>query len=199
MSTLTEPANDVQITGRVRLFKQRISSAQFIELPECDAVRLELWEGYVTMAARPSLHHQYFMGRLFAALSEWVEENELGRLLMDSLMELSEETTVAPDVLYLAAEHLDRAELKRIVGPIDLAVEILSPSDRRADRVVKKQKYAEAGIPWYWIVDLEARVLEEYPLKGEKHGTPRKAPFDRPFEPRVFPGLKLDLAAMEWK
>lgn len=39
-----------------------------------------------------------------------------------------------------------------------LVVEIVSPSSRRTDRVVKCDEYATAGIPHYWIVDLSEPV-----------------------------------------
>jgi Uma2 family endonuclease len=41
-----------------------------------------------------------------------------------------------------------------------LAVEVLSPSTARADRTIKRRLYQRAGIPEYWIVDLEARLVE---------------------------------------
>jgi Uma2 family endonuclease len=36
-----------------------------------------------------------------------------------------------------------------------VAVEFLSPSSRRLDRQTKRDEYADAGIPHYWIVDLD--------------------------------------------
>jgi Uma2 family endonuclease len=51
-------------------------------------------------------------------------------------------------------------------GPVDvqrdpplLIAEVMSPSNRWADLVTKRQKYAEAGLPWYWIVDLDKPSL----------------------------------------
>jgi Uma2 family endonuclease len=41
-------------------------------------------------------------------------------------------------------------------------VEVLSPSTARADRTVKRRRYQRAGIPDYWIVDLDARVVERW-------------------------------------
>jgi len=39
-----------------------------------------------------------------------------------------------------------------------IAIEIVSPGSRRTDRVTKRGDYADAGIPHYWIVDLEPPV-----------------------------------------
>jgi Uma2 family endonuclease len=41
-----------------------------------------------------------------------------------------------------------------------LAVEVLSPSTARADRVDKRRVYREENVPEYWIVDLDARTIE---------------------------------------
>jgi Uma2 family endonuclease len=43
-----------------------------------------------------------------------------------------------------------------------LTVEILSPSTRRADRVRKREIYLDEGVPEYWIVDLDARLIERW-------------------------------------
>jgi len=41
-----------------------------------------------------------------------------------------------------------------------LAVKVLSPSSRGADRFIKRRLYQEQNVGTYWIVDLEARVVE---------------------------------------
>ena len=43
-----------------------------------------------------------------------------------------------------------------------LAVEVLSPSTARADRDVKRRLYQAQGVPEYWIVDLDARLVERW-------------------------------------
>lgn len=43
-----------------------------------------------------------------------------------------------------------------------LAVEVLSPSSARADRQVKRRRYQRAGAAEYWIVDLDARLIERW-------------------------------------
>ena len=43
-------------------------------------------------------------------------------------------------------------------------VEVLSPSSRRYDRLLKFGRYAEAGIPQYWIIDPERPSVEVYDL-----------------------------------
>jgi Uma2 family endonuclease len=51
-----------------------------------------------------------------------------------------------------------------------LAVEILSPSTARADRVAKRTLYRQAGVPEYWIADsTRARSIgRRHPRSGRR-------------------------------
>jgi Uma2 family endonuclease len=39
-----------------------------------------------------------------------------------------------------------------------LAVEVVSPSSVTIDQIAKSALYAQAGIPYYWLVDTEPRI-----------------------------------------
>lgn len=41
---------------------------------------------------------------------------------------------------------------------VHVIIEIISPGSRRIDRVIKRAEYADAGIPRYWIVDLDPPI-----------------------------------------
>ncbi len=181
------------ITGRVVLF--RMNSSQFAALPESD-LHLELLNGEVVLSPRPRPPHQLFIGRLFAVLDEWVHRHRLGEVYPEVEMRLDDDWTPAPDLVFVAAAHVDRVGDAQILGPADLAVEVLSPANAADDRGTKFRAYAAHAIPWYWIVDLEGRVLEEYQLVGAAYGNRVDVPLNRPFNPRVFPGLTIDLARL---
>ena len=188
---------DFDIEEPVILFHQ-MTSDQFCGLPECEQFDLELLDGAVVMASKPVPAHQYLLAQLVAVLVYWVKTHQLGRILIDTLMKLDGKWTPAPDLVFLKTAHLKRVRRKRIVGPVDLAVEILSPSSKTIDWKTKFATYARFGIAWYWILDLEQRVLEEYELAGGKYQCVDSVAFDQPFAPRLFPGLTIDLASLEW-
>ena len=65
---------------------------------------------------------------------------------------------VQPDLLVICSEQ-DYLHMKRLEGAPDLAVEILSPSTRSKDMILKLYKYEKAGVREYWIVDPEHRTV----------------------------------------
>jgi Uma2 family endonuclease len=176
----------------------RMTSDQFCELPPSDFYKLELLNNEVVVMPRPTRNHQYFIFQLGMAIELWCKPRNLGRVLLDVLMKLNGGWTPAPDLVFVARRHLKRVKEKRIEGPVDLAVEALSPKHEEIDRETKFAAYARFGIKWYWIVDLKSRTLEEYELVDDSYGDPVITPFDQPFEPVLFPGLVINLVSMEW-
>lgn len=180
------------LTDCVALF--RMDSDQYARLPE-SRHKMELLEGEVVMSPSPRPEHQQFIFQLGFPLYQWTRAHGLGELFPETDVRLSDSWTPAPDLSFLKAEHLHRVRPTQIVGPVDLAVEILSPSNPDNDLEVKFAAYARHGIPWYWIVDLDRNRLTEYELVGSAYANPVEVPFDAPFAPRLFPGLTVDLGA----
>jgi Uma2 family endonuclease len=54
---------------------------------------------------------------------------------------------------------------RRLLGAPDLIIEILSPSNAKNDKVYKMNKYEQAGVKEYWIVDPLYDIVEVYLLK----------------------------------
>src|SRR4051812_32836251 len=115
----------VELKAPLVLF--RMTSDQFCELPPSDTVKLELLDGEVVVMTRPTPIHQYFILRLAMVIELWALARKLGRVLPDTLMKLNGEWTPAPDLVFVARKHPKRVKEKRIEGPVDLAIEVLSP------------------------------------------------------------------------
>lgn len=82
-------------------------------------------------------------------------------------VELTRHDTVRPDVSGWRRERVPAfpKELPIRVVP-DWIAEVVSPSNQRYDRIVKASLYALHGVPFYWLVDPGARVLEAFELQG---------------------------------
>jgi Uma2 family endonuclease len=186
-----------RLTGPVMLFDT--TAEVFLHLPPSELFPLELLAGTVVMLPPHTPAHQYYNLNFGAALNLWVSKQQLGLILAGVNVQLHEKWVPTPDLIFLATKNLARVMKRRIEGPVDLAVEILSSSGQKRDRITKQKAYAEFGIPWYWIVDLKKRVLIEMAIVGQKYDKIVHCPFDTPFQPRMFPGLVLNLAEYELK
>ena len=49
--------------------------------------------------------------------------------------------------------------MRRLIGPPDLAVEVISPDSRRYDTQTKRDDYERCGVREYWIVDPQQKLL----------------------------------------
>lgn len=79
-----------------------------------------------------------------------------------------------PDVAVIAGERRDYLAKHPTAENVKLVVEVANTSLKQ-DRTIKQRIYARAGIPVYWIVNLEGRKLEVYTQPGGSGATARYA------------------------
>ncbi|MFN8579617.1 MAG: Uma2 family endonuclease [Gemmatimonadaceae bacterium] len=132
-------------------------------LPE-DGNRYELIDGELLVSPSPSPQHQRVLGRLFEVVSRYVEA--LGgyeTFFAPAAITFSARRELQPDLLVLPLLDDGRpAERFEEVRCLLLAVEVLSPSNSRNDRYKKRTVYQQQGVPEYWIVDPDARLVERW-------------------------------------
>jgi len=194
MAVSTRPAAKTvaPIPGR------RMTLEEFFAIPE-GPPKVELEEGELIVTAQPSGRHQKVLLRLGALIDGHVTQNELGAVWPEIDVHLPGEARVyVPDLVFLTLEHMDRysGEDGRIHGVPDLAVEITSPSTERRDRTTKLRTYQDVGVPWYWLVDPDELIIQEYRLTTEGYLLAQSVPPGEAFEPGLFPSLSIDLAAL---
>jgi Uma2 family endonuclease len=75
-------------------------------------------------------------------------------------IEFDQRNMVQPDLFVLplvnGAKPLEWDDVRRLL----LAVEVLSPAMARHDRFSRRRLYQAQGVPEYWIVDVNTRMLE---------------------------------------
>ena len=116
------------------------------------------------MTPSPTWTHQGAAFELARLLAPFVEENGLGRVVMAPAdVPLLTGQLVQPDVFVVPMTAAGKAPANwEEAGALLLAVEVLSPSTARADRVRKRELYQRAGVPEYWIVDVDARLIDRW-------------------------------------
>lgn len=85
------------------------------------------------------------------------------------VMQLSAERYFCPDLSFLSRANESRIRDERVVGPMDLVVEVLSKSTRRYDRGDKLAAYQEGRVPEIWLVDPDEQRFEAYVLGGDAY------------------------------
>jgi Uma2 family endonuclease len=134
---------------------------EYFALPDSGWLRDELLEGVYVVSPEPTVRHQraaMALGRLL--LPALAERRDLELFSVPGNIVLGPRTVVEPDLFVIprpsAAAHWRDVELPLLV------IEILSPSTAQHDRWTKRRLYQRAGIPQYWIVDLDARIVERW-------------------------------------
>jgi len=81
----------------------------------------------------------------------------------------NDDTVVQPDLVIVC----DKSKLVKTgyMGVPKMVIEILSPSTVRHDRLLKFNKYLEAGVSEYWIVDPESKTVSVHLLENGKYIT----------------------------
>jgi Uma2 family endonuclease len=135
----------------------------YFALPDTNRF-IELYQRELIMPPHPTDRHQQVVGKVYRLFSDFVEGRHLGIVRVAPLpVRLGPGHIREPDVLLVVNEHADRIR-DQYWGPPDLAVEVVSPSTRKADCEEKLREYARAGILEYWLLDPETETIRVYVL-----------------------------------
>lgn len=153
-------------TKRDKVKEQPVTYEMYAEMPD-DGNRYEIFEGKLEMMSPgPSPAHQAINRELgFLLMQSCRNEYEIFYAPIDII--LSETTVVQPDILMVHHTRKQIITRRGIEGPPDLAVEILSPSSHKRDKLTKRDLYAKFGVSEYWIIDASNQTLEQYQLIEE--------------------------------
>ena len=135
--------------------------------------RAEIIGGEVLMMAPPSRIHQKISGEIFRQLANFLEGKRcevysapFGVRLFEKDGDRPEDvdTVVEPDITVVCdTSRLDQHGCK---GAPELVMEILPPSSRRHDMLVKLNLYQRAGVREYWIVNPDDKDVQVFLLDG---------------------------------
>lgn len=170
---------------------------EYERLPEDDGYRLELVGGYIVREPRPAALHSRVAVRLGRFLDEYAEAGGHGAVLveMDFLLAATPPTVRVPDLAFVSTGRLPdslQAPGPWHFGP-DLAVEILSPSNRAAEMQRKVFEYLDAGSRLVWVIDPETRTAVAYRSRTDIRLLGPEEALDGG---DVLPGFRLPLARL---
>ncbi|WP_410609385.1 Uma2 family endonuclease [Amycolatopsis sp. lyj-109] len=124
---------------------------EVLALPDAQtlAQRIELVDGALVVSPWPGLEHQRLLGKLQVALTPALPAGT--ELLPGVNVRLGTQRLLSPDVVILNCPGIDTVACA--ASDVLLAAEIVSPSTKIQDRVLKRALYAEALIPYYLLVE----------------------------------------------
>lgn len=166
LGKVLQPKEALRVSETAHAYGQKRQGEYTIEdyyaLP--DEMRAELIDGVLYDMAAPTFVHQVIIGQIYSRLSNYVMK-KAGKCIpvmspLDVQLNCDNRTIVQPDVIVIC----DRGKiLKRgLYGAPDLVIEVLSPSTKQKDRGIKLNKYMEAGVREYWIIDPDKKHITVY-------------------------------------
>src|SRR6266849_1853174 len=172
----------------------------FEEFQEIDLDgRYELVDGQLEELVPPRPFHSWTGGRVFSELDRYLEANEPDAFWG---VELDIPTIPffgrRPDFAYYSTADAARIDLaaNRVLGVPTLVVEVVSEEDEARDTVTKREEYARAGIPHYWIVDPQRRTVLTLVRRGTAYEVAGEFSGDEVLTSALFPSLALPLTRL---
>lgn len=135
------------------LLRGLMSLDEFIALPEDNSARYELQEGVLVVSPRSSRPNQLAVHRLAMQLDAQMPPEWESIIDFEVVVRETEPAILrVPDLL---VTRVDGPSARVDAAEVLIAVEIISPGSRNVDLHLKPAEYADAGIPHYWLIDLD--------------------------------------------
>ncbi|HUF49795.1 MAG TPA: Uma2 family endonuclease [Longimicrobiales bacterium] len=145
--------------------RRRFTIEEYVRLPEEDEWWLELSRGRLVREPRPGGEHADITGNVYVLLRRFVEAHQLGRVVVEGgfRLPLDHPTVRGPDVAFIRTARLPAAVPVGFweLAP-DLAIEVISPSNRAGDLREKLADYADAGVTEVWLIRPRTRSVDIY-------------------------------------
>lgn len=167
----------------------------YYALPE--DVRVELIDGAFYVMEAPDVIHQAIIGELHYLIKSHIKEHKGNcRVFIspfDVKLDADNKTMVQPDIMVICDN--DKIDNKRCNGAPDFIAEIVSKSSSRLDYIKKLNKYMEAGVREYWIIDPAYRTIMAYHFYKEDR--PSHYTFNDVIPLGILEGLFIDFNEIE--
>ncbi len=142
--------------------KERWTAEMLRALPD-DGRRYEIVHGELLVPPSPSFTHQRAVRQLLILIDAYLARVGRAEVMhAPADVELNPDSIVQPDLFVFPRVPGGKVRCFADVGELLLAIEVISPSTARYDRVVKRRLYLERDVAEYWIIDCDARCVERW-------------------------------------
>lgn len=137
--------------------------------------------------------------RLLQLLGEYVEESGMGLVIPAPFaVRMPEEMRRGrePDLLFVPNEFVETVQESYVNSHgVALVIEVTDARNRRLDQVDKFHDYQTAGIPEYWIVDVDRKQAQFFELARDQYEPAELAP-DGAYASRALRGFTFQPATL---
>ena len=149
------------------LVTERAKREEFYNLVH-ENVKAEFIAGEIVFHSPVRARHWKIGQAISSYLFMYVRTHGLGEVGSEKVMVTIGRNDFEPDIVFFKKEISSAfTPDQKLFPPPQLIVEILSSSTKERDRGIKFREYGLAGVEEYWIVDVDANVLEQYANAGE--------------------------------
>lgn len=143
-----------------------MTAEELLQMPD-DGFSYELVEGELRQMAPAGYEHGKIAMRLSLPLARHVEENDLGDVCTAEtgfLLKTNPDTVRAPDISFISRHRVNEVGDTKGYGrgAPDLAVEVISPSDKVSAVEEKVQEWLDAGCKLVWVVSPKLHTVTAY-------------------------------------
>ena len=182
--------------------ERKYTYADYLTWPEGE--RWEIIDGVPYMQAAPTWQHQAISVELTSQFNIYLKGKHCRvfaapfDLCISDYNESDEEISniiAQPDIVVIC----DESKLRKTgyFGVPTLVIEISSPSTSRRDKVLKFNKFENAGLKEYWIVEPEGKFISVFTLQENKrYGRPEIYTDENKIKVSAFPDLVIDLGTV---
>ena len=132
------------------------------EFLENDLEGYEYVKGELVPMPPATMIHGEISSKLHIRLGLHVQENRLGQLYIAETTFQLDDRAVKPDIAFVLTDRLPENREKASPVPPDLAVEVVSPSDKHYDVTEKALAYLRSGTRLVWVIEPVAKTVMVY-------------------------------------
>ena len=174
-----------------------VTAEQLMAMP-ADGWRRELVKGELIRMNPAGSEHGVVIAELTWMLGQHVRQHNLGRLFgaeTGFVLARNPDTVRAPDMAFVRQERIAATGIPQTYfpGPPDLAVEVISPSDRFDDVDAKVDDWLSHGCQLVWVINPRRRTIAVYRSVRDTHVVGETDTLEAP---DLLPGWRLSVAAI---
>ncbi|MEU4162281.1 Uma2 family endonuclease [Actinoplanes sp. NPDC026670] len=166
-----DKTGDAMTTALLHLENHYWTESEYLAIGETPE-RIELFNGSLVVIPTPTNGHQYIVASLLVELYHAVRSAGLYSF-PGAGIRLDPGHIRIPDFLITTEINFD--DRVTDASAVQLICEVVSPSNASADTVQKMRYYAEAGIPWYLLIDPRSETFHLFRLDGDRYTEHAKA------------------------